>query len=123
MNGIEQSIGPDKSAHTSKPPTLSAHSASAPTPSSYSASEHYASAPISSEPSSSAFISSAHTPRESLTRVSASKPNVHADVNPAAPECYVTVVRRSYPKRLNLTSNTSDRVSNASHESGSLVSK
>ena len=44
-------------------------------------------------------------------------------VTPAAPESYVTVVRRSYPKRLNLTSNKSARVSNASRESGSRVSK
>ena len=44
-------------------------------------------------------------------------------MTPAAPESYVTVVRRSYPKRLNPTSNTSARVSNASHESGSRVSK
>ena len=52
-------------------------------------------------------------------RVSASKPDVHADVTPAAPESNVTVIRISYPKRLNLTSNTSARVSNASRESGS----
>ena len=92
MNGIEKSIGPDKSAHSARAPTLSAHSARAPTPSAYSAraptpsaysasapsqSAHSGSAPtssgpISSEPSSSAPISSAHTPRASLTRVSAS---------------------------------------------------
>ena len=61
--------------------------------------------------------------RASLTRVSASKPDVHVDVTSAAPESYVTDVRRSYPKRLNLTSNTYARVSNASRESGSLVAK
>ena len=48
---------------------------------------------------------------------------MHGDVTPAAPESHVTVVRRSYPNRLNLTSNTSARVSNASCESGSRVSK
>ena len=74
------------------------------------------------EPSSSAPISSAHTPRAFLTRVSPSKPDVHSDVTLAAPESYVTVVRRSYPKRLNLTSNRSARVSNASRESESRVS-
>ena len=44
-------------------------------------------------------------------------------MTPVAPESYVTVVRRSYPKRLNLTSNTSARVSNASRVSASRVSK
>ena len=53
----------------------------APTPSA-----SISSALISSEPSSSAPISSTHTPRVFLTRVSPSKPDVHADVTPAAPE-------------------------------------
>ena len=154
MNGIEKSIGPDKSAYPSKTPTPSANSVSAPTPSTstpstptpstptpstptpststattptpsaptpseYSASTPTPSASTSSEPSSNAPISSAHTPRAFLT----SKPDVHADVTPAAPESYVTVLRRSYPKRLNLTSNKSARVSNASRESESRVSK
>ena len=153
MNGIEKSIGPDKSAYPSKTPTPSANSVSAstpstptpststsstptpstPTPSAPTPSEYSASTPtpsastscalISSEPSSSAPIPSAHTPRAFLTRVSPSKPDVHADVTLAAPESCVTVVRRSYPKRLNLTSNKSARVSNASRESGSRVSK
>ena len=143
MNGIVKTIGPDKSAYPSKTPTPSANSVSAPTPSTstpntptpststpststastptpseYSASTPTPSASTSSEPSS-----SAHTPRAFLTRVSPSKPDVHADVTPAAPESYVTVVRRSYPKRLNLTSNKSARVSNASRESESRVSK
>ena len=148
MNGIVKTIGPDKSAYPSKTPTPSANSVSAPTPSTstpntptpststastptpsaptpseYSASTPTPSASTSSEPSSSAPISSAHTPRAFLTRVSPSKPDVHADVTPAAPESYVTVLRRSYPKRLNLTSNKSARVSNASRESESRVSK
>ena len=153
INGIEKSIGPDKSAYPSKTPTPSANyvsaptpststpstptpstptpststastpTPSAPTPSEYSASTPTPSASTSSEPSSSTPISSAHTPRAFLTRVSPIKPDVHTDVTPAAPESYVTVVRRSYPKRLNLTSNKSARVSNASRESGSRVSK
>ena len=133
MNGIEKSIGPDKSAHTSKEPAPSAHyasaptaiaySASAPTMSAHSASAPTSNAPISSKPSLSKPIASAHTPRAFLTRVSAIIPDVRADVTPATPESYVAVVRRSYHKRLNFTPNTPARASNASRESGSRVSK
>ena len=111
--GLKKSIGP-KSARTmniptSKAPTSSAHSASVPTPSAPTSS-----VPISIEPSSNAPISSAQTPRASLRRVSATKADVHADVTPPVRASYVTVARHSYPNRLNLTSNTSARVSNAS---------
>ena len=118
LNHAWSLISPTPSTSIPSTPTPSEYSASTPTPSAYTSS-----ALISSEPSSSAPISSAHTPRAFLTRVSPSKPDVHADVTPAAPESYVTVVRRSYPKRLNFTSNKSARVSNASRESGSRVSR
>ena len=102
MNGIEKSIGPDSansvsaltpSTSTQSTPTPSTSTPSTPTPSAPTPSEYSASTPtpsastssalISSEPSSSAPISSAHTPRAFLTRVSPSKPDVHADVTPA----------------------------------------
>ena len=69
---------------------------------------------MSREPSS-----SSHTSRTSLTRVYATKPDAHADVTHPAPESYVTMVRRSYPKRLNITSTMSVRVNNASRDNGS----
>ena len=96
--GMTDHLRTKESSSTPTPnaPTPSAYSASTPTPSASTSS-----ALISSEPSSNAPILTAHTPRAFLTRISPSKPDVHADVTPAAPESYVTVVRHSYPKRLN----------------------
>ena len=68
MNGIEKSIGPDKSAYPSKTPTPSANSVSAPTPSTPTPSTSTASTPTPSAPTPSEYSASTPTPSASTSR-------------------------------------------------------
>ena len=69
MNGIEKSIGPDKSAYTSKTPTPNANDVSGPTPSIHTPSAPTPSAYAASTPTPGASTSSALISSEPLLQV------------------------------------------------------